>query len=166
MKITGCSFSQVPTFIAKAITWFTKGPSHVYMHVENYEGLYDIILHSTEGGIRKDTETNFIERHNHKIIAKVDFENAIDVTEFIQENLGKKYDTIGLLGNGMARVLSWISRGRWGKRNPWRNDLMVCSELANNLLKSTYVTDFDPNMVSPEELLRYMKEHPEHFDIH
>lgn len=166
MRIIGCSFSQGRTFVAKTIRWFTKGPSHVYMHVEGIPGLDRVILHSTDGGVRFDILEHFIIRHDHKITHTVLFREPIEnISGFVQDRLGKKYDTAGLLGNGLARILSWVSGGRWGKKNPWRSDLEVCSELANNLLKFQIRTNFDPDMVSPGELLKFMKEHPEHFTV-
>lgn len=166
MKVTGITFTQGHTIVAKLISLSTKkGPSHVVVHITNdYGGSY--IFHSTSGGVKKEDAGKWIIKKKHSIVSHYEVIDTIDhyiVDNVISKYLGTKYGYLELIGNGFSRLLNKLTFNMFKFRNIFRRHT-VCSELAYILLKTVEGFDrFDPNMVSPKDLEDTMKTMPDKF---
>ena len=167
MKITGITFTNGHTIVAKIISLFTKGgPSHVVLNIDM--GWGELIFHSTHGGVRIDNPTVWQKSSGHKILTHYRLRHQVDEKAVLRtmKHLGEPYGTVELLGHGVARLLRLVTFGKYGHKNPWPRNL-VCSELVYEALKSDYlcIAKYNRDLISPQDLLDEMRAHPSDFSL-
>lgn len=149
------------TLASKLIKWATGKPyTHVAIRYTNEES--DWMVHSTIGGVQPEWWFYFRKKYDGIRRFLIPLDVAPAAADNVVEKLAyKSYDYGGIVGHGLAIALG-LKRNPFGSRRRF-----VCTELivelhreCNRLDGSLDLREFDPEMLTPGELVTYYEQHP------
>jgi hypothetical protein len=162
-------FSRKHHFFARAIMWFTRSDlSHCYIRQVG-DGV-DYVLEADSHGVNLDWRSVFL-RDGSLVMREYEIAGSATVAldrawaKVCYERLGRPYSYMQILGDAIQITWKAITgrtiRNPFGQ--PWAD---VCSELALQWLLAIPVhgfEDFDPGIVSPEDLDQRAQAMPAYF---
>jgi len=156
-------FTTSSHWIGRLIRWFTKSKtSHIY--IEYSSGVW--------GGrwaaeAKQSVRKILASKARKGVVAEYRFRE--DITDALRAGsgaFGQKYDYAGIIVFAWAIIQWQVFRKKFRKPlNATKG--MFCSELVANILQHANYPeplDWDPELVSPEDLLQYCERHPELFE--
>lgn len=162
-------FTSPPSILKRVITWFTGGKtSHVMLsYIDPFWGGEWTAASDWDGVRLYQANKTF-----KYVIGK--YECKFDVTGGIQAIsalINQPYDYVNLLAIGFVALVWKIFKKKI--KNPWKNaKAQICSEFATRFLKGAKfqggnlpeVSLWDPESISPADVMSYCDRHPELFD--
>lgn len=112
MKLLFCTSNLPGAVLIRAVTWSSW--SHVAVIVDEES---DVAIEAVWPRVRKTTVTEIKRKHSKWKIVEVPVDDEISVLDFLESQVGKKYDWTALFGILFHR--DWSKDSRW-----------YCSELA------------------------------------